>query len=168
VDDWRIAPLDRRHARGSFDCGKPPLNDFLHSLVSQYEKRNLGRTYVACRESNPRVLGYYTLASGSVSAQSLPEKHGKKLPRHDIPVVLLARLAVDRSVHRIGLDGILLRDALIRALDLSAKLGIHTVVVDALDDEASAFFERFGFMSLTDNPMRLFLPVSTIQAAARR
>ncbi len=168
MDEWRIEQLDRRHVREIFDCGKPSLNDFVHSLVSQYEKRDLGRTYVAFQESSPRVLGYYTLASGSVSAQSLPEKQGKKLPRHDVPVILLARLAVDRSVRGKGLGGILLRDALSRAVELSGKLGIHAVVVDAIDAEAKSFYERFGFPALTDNEMRLFLPVSTIRAAGKR
>jgi GNAT superfamily N-acetyltransferase len=166
VAEWRIVRLDRSHAREGFDCGKPSLNAFLQALVGQYEKRNLGRTYVALQEGDPRVQGYYTLASGAIEAGSLPSNQAKKLPRHAIPVVLLARLAVDRSVHGRGLGGILLRDALARSLDLSEDLGIHAVVVDALDVEARAFYERFGFSALTDDPMRLFLPVSTIQAAA--
>jgi hypothetical protein len=99
VDEWRIERLDKEHMRQGFDCGKPPLNDFVHSLVSQYEKRNLGRTYVAFQGSDPRVLGYYTVASGAIDVGSLPAKLAKKLPRHPLPIVLLARLAVDRSVH---------------------------------------------------------------------
>ncbi len=113
-----------------------------------------------------RALGYYTLASGAIDVESLPAKQGRKLPRHPVPVVLLARLSVDRTVHGRGLGGFLLRDALIRSLDLSETLGIHAVIVDALDAEARAFYERFGFAALTDDPMRLFLPVSTIRAAA--
>jgi predicted N-acetyltransferase YhbS len=163
VDEWRIECLGRKHVRAGFDCGKPALDEFLHALVNQYEKRNLGRTYVALRKDASRVLGYYTLASGSIAAESLPVNQAKKLPRHPVPVVLLARLAVDRSVH----GGFLLRDALSRSLDLSEKLGIHAVVVDALDDEARAFYERFGFLPLTDDALRLFLPLSTIRAAAK-
>jgi GNAT superfamily N-acetyltransferase len=167
VDKWRIERLDRGHVREGFDCGKPSLNDFLHALVSQYEKRNLGRTYVALREGDQRVLGYYTLASGAIDAESLPAKQAKKLPRHAVPAVLLARLAVDRSVHGKGLGGFLLRDALTRSLDLSERLGIHAVVVDALDAEAKVFYERFGFLPLTDGAMRLFLPLSTIRLAVK-
>jgi GNAT superfamily N-acetyltransferase len=167
VGEWRIERLDHRHVREGFDCGKPSLNDFLHALVSQYEKRNLGRTYVALPEADQRVLGYYTLASGSITADGLPANQVKKLPRHAVPVVLLARLAIDRSVHGRGLGGFLLRDALNRSLDLSEKLGIHAVVVDALDDEAKAFYERFGFLPLRDDAMRLFLPLSTIRSAAK-
>lgn len=165
--EWRIERLDRGHVREDFDCGKPPLNDFLRTLVNQYEKRDLGRTYVACLGDDRRVLGYYTLAGGAIEAESLPAKQSKKLPRHPLPVVLLARLAVDRSVHGKGLGGILLRDAMTRSLDLSEKLGVHALIVDALDAEARTFYERFGFMSLTDAEMRLFLPIGTIRSAAR-
>jgi GNAT superfamily N-acetyltransferase len=166
VGEWRIERLDR-HVRERFDCGKPSLNDFLRALVSQYEKRNLGRTYVAAEGEDGRVLGYYTLASGAVEAESLPTNLAKKLPRHAVRVVLLARLAVDQSVHGRGLGGLLLRDALNRSLDLSERLGIHAVVVDALDSEAKTFYERFGFIPLTHNEMRLFLPLSTIRTAAK-
>jgi GNAT superfamily N-acetyltransferase len=167
VGEWRIEQLDHGHVREGFDCGKPSLNDFLHALVSQYEKRDLGRTYVALQEGDQRVLGYYTLASGAITVEGLPAKQAKKLPRHAVPIVLLARLAVDRSVHGRGLGGFLLRDALTRSLDLSEKLGIHAVVVDALDDEAKAFYERFGFLPLRDDAMRLFFPLSTIRSAAK-
>ncbi len=167
MGEWRIEQLGHGHARDGFDCGKPSLNDFLHALVSQYEKRNLGRTYVALQEGEERVLGYYTLASGAIAAESLPAKQAKRLPRHAVPVVLLARLAVDRSVQGKGLGGFLLRDALTRSLELSEKLGIHAVVVDALDAEAKAFYQRFGFLALTDDEMRLFLPVGTIRSAVK-
>jgi len=167
VDEWRIERLDRSHVREGFDCGKPSLNDFIHALVSQYEKRNLGRTYVALQGEDRRVQGYYTLSSGAIEAGSLPANQAKKLPRHAVPVVLLARLAVDQSVQGRGLGGFLLRDAMTRSLDLSEKLGIHAVIVDALDAEAKTFYERFGFMLLTDDNMRLFLPLSTIRSAAK-
>jgi GNAT superfamily N-acetyltransferase len=167
VGEWRIERLDRESVREGFDCGKPSLNDFLHALVGQYEKRNLGRTYVALQGEDRRVLGYYTLASGAVDAESLPANQAKKLPRHAVPVILLARLAVARSIHGRGLGGFLLRDAMTRSLDLSEKLGIHAIVVDALDAEAKAFYERFGFMPLTGDTMRLFLPLSTIRLAAK-
>jgi GNAT superfamily N-acetyltransferase len=167
MDDWRIERLDQGHLRADFDCGKSSLNDFVHSLVSQYEKRGLGRTYVAFQEDDQRVLGYYTLASGAIDAGSLPAKLAKKLLRHAVPIVLLARLAVDQSVHGRGLGGFLLRDALTRSLDLSEKLGIHAVVVDALDGEAKAFYERLGFLPLTNDEMRLFLPMNAIRAVAK-
>jgi GNAT superfamily N-acetyltransferase len=167
VGEWQIERLDRSHLREGFDCGKAPLDVFLHALVTQYEKRNLGRTYVAVRGDDRRVLGYYTLASGAIDVGSRPENQAKKLPRHAVPLVLLARLAVDQSVHGGGLGALLLRDALTRTLDLSQSLGIHAVVVDAIDAAAKGFYERFGFIPLTDDEMRLFLPVTTIRSAAK-
>jgi predicted N-acetyltransferase YhbS len=167
VGEWRIEQLARGHVREGFNCGKASLDDFLHALVSQYEKRNLGRTYVALDGEDRRVLGYYTLASGAVEVESLPVNQARKLPRHAVPVVLLARLAVDQRVHGQGLGSFLLRDAMSRSLELSERLGIHALVVDALDTQARTFYERFGFLPLTNDKMRLFLPLSTIRSAAK-
>ena len=150
-----------------FDCGKPSLNDFLQSLVSQYERRNLGRTYVALGPVEERVLGYYTLASGAIEVESLPAKEAKKLPRHAVPIILIARLAVDQSTQGRGLGGSLLRDALTRSVEISETLGVHAVIVDALDAEARAFYQRFGFLPLTDNEMRLFLAIGTVRSAGK-
>lgn len=81
MDDWLIERLDRSHERAEFCSGKVALDDFLRSLVSQYEKRKLGRTYVAIRSGVKRVYGYYTLASSSLSFESIPVSAAKKLPR---------------------------------------------------------------------------------------
>ncbi len=167
MDEWRIVRLDRSHVRAGFDCGKPALNDFLHVLVTQYEKRDLGRTYVGLQGDDRRVLGYYTLACGAVQVENLPAGRARKLPRHAVPVILLARLAVDHDLQGRGLGGFLLRDAMTRSLDLSEKVGIHAVVVDALDAQARIFYERFGFMPFTADELRLLLPLSTIRAAAK-
>ncbi len=87
MDEWLIEPLDSSHQRGEFSCGKGPLDNFLRALVSQYEKRKLGRTYVAVRLREKRVYGYYTLASGTVAFQNLPAVAAKKLPKHPVPVM---------------------------------------------------------------------------------
>jgi GNAT superfamily N-acetyltransferase len=164
--EWLIEALNRStHQREGFSCGKPPLDAFLSSLVSQYEKRKLGKTYVAVKPGEKRVLGYYTLASSAVFFEHLPQKAAKKLPRHPVPVILLARLAVDQSMQGKGLGAALLTDALQRALDLSRKVGIHAVEVDALDSEAKAFYEKFGFVALLDNPLHMYLPMATIEEA---
>ena len=165
MDDWQIERLGKTHDRSGFDCGKVPLDDFLRSLVSQYEKRNLGRTYVAVRPGEKRVLGYYTLASGAISFQNLPADAGRRLPRHPVPVILLARLAVDRSTQGSGLGRALLVDALKRSLEMADQLGIHAVEVDAIDVAARSFYEKFGFIPLLDNEFHLYLPMTTIKAA---
>jgi predicted N-acetyltransferase YhbS len=86
------------------------------------------------------VIGYYTLAAGAVAFEHVPRGGSRKLPKHPVPVVLLARLAVDRSARGKGLGEALLLDALRRAVHLSANLGVHAVRVDALDDAAAAFY----------------------------
>ena len=78
--EWRIERLERGHVRDAFNCGKPSLDVFMSALVTQYERRNLGRTYVALKEADQRVLGYYTLASGAIDVGSLPAKEARKLP----------------------------------------------------------------------------------------
>lgn len=165
--DWNIEPLEGRHRRDAFSCGKPSLDDFLRSLVGQYEKRRLGRPYVAVRSGDDVVAGYYTLASGAVSFAKLPPATAKKLPRHPVPVVLLARLAVDTRVQGRGLGRDLLADALHRCLDLSDRVGIHAIEVEALDAEAKRFYEKYGFAPLVDDAMHLFLPLATLQKARR-
>lgn len=165
--DWQFEPLGRDHVREAFSCGKPPLDDFLRRLVSQYEKRNLGRTFVAVRPGEKRVCGYYTLASGALAFEKLPVTSARKLTKHPIPVVLLARLAVDQAFQGQKLGEALLVDALRRCLDLADKLGIHAALVDAIDQQARGFYEKYGFVPLLDNELHLFLAVATIRDGLR-
>lgn len=160
--DWRIEPLDKAHDRSAFTCGKPSLDDFLRARVSQYEKRRLGKTFVAVPEGETRVIGYYTLAAGAVTFEQMPTESARKLPKHPIPVILLARLAVDRSAQGNRLGERLLLNALQRSLDVSENLGAQAVEVDALDDAAVAFYVKYGFAPLLDDPKHLYLPMATI------
>jgi GNAT superfamily N-acetyltransferase len=163
--DWQIERLDKSHQRGEFHCSKPALDDFLRTLVSQYERRNLGRTYIAVVKGQKPVQGYYTLASGAVSFQNLPEQAARKLPRHPVPVVLLARLAVDQDAQGKGLGEALLVDALRRCLTLADAVGVHAVEVDAIDEHARAFYEKYGFTPLLDGTFHLYLPIATVREA---
>jgi GNAT superfamily N-acetyltransferase len=163
MDDWRIEPLDRSHDRGGFICGKAPLDDFLRSLASQYEKRGLGRTYVALRGGGKEVYGYYTLASGAIPTSHLPPKVARKLPKHPVPVILLARLAIDQAAQGKRLGEYLLMDALRLSLGLSEAVGLFAVEVDAIDEQAKRFYEKYGFTPLADSDHHLYLPISTIE-----
>jgi GNAT superfamily N-acetyltransferase len=164
--EWRIARLTKAHERAEFRCGRPSLDEFLQALVSQYKKRNLGRTYVATRAEEKRVYGYYTLASGSLPFQSIPRKAARKLPKPPVPLVLLARLAVDQTVQGCGLGEALLVHALKQCLQLAEKLGIHGIEGDAIDVSAAAFSTKYGFTPLLDQPLHLYLPVATIHVAS--
>lgn len=160
--DWRIEPLDRAHERDEFCCGKAPLDDFIQSYATQYEKRHIGRTFVAVRPGMKRVLGYYTLASSAIPFAKLPRGSGKKLPKHAIPAALLGRLAVDTTVSAQGLGKILLVDALKRCLASAANLGIYAVIVHALDLESKRFYLPYGFAPLPENELHLFLTIARI------
>ncbi len=161
--EWVIEPFAKRHLREAFSCGKPPLDDFLRARVTQYEKRRLGKTFVAVPPDHPEVLGYYTLAAGSVAFEKLPGQASRKLPKHPVPTVLLARLAVDKNSQGSKLGAGLLMDALERSLALSAALGVFAIEVDAIDVGAAAFYRKYGFTPLQDDPHHLYLPIASVE-----
>jgi GNAT superfamily N-acetyltransferase len=160
---WVLEKLAGRHDRTAFDCGHALLNDWLKQRASQYEKKDLARTYVAVRQGQAVVLGYHAVSTHRVSYQALPPDQAKGLPRIDVPVVLLGRMAVDRTVQGQGLGSLLLIDALRRAQHVSQEIGIRAVEVDAIDDAARQYYLKFGFVSLADAPNHLFLPMQVIR-----
>jgi GNAT superfamily N-acetyltransferase len=162
--DWVIDRLRMTHARADFCCGRPALDTFLRTLVSQYEKRRLGRTYVATEPDSTRVAGFYTIAAGAFDVSCLPATLRKKFPKHPLPTIHLGRLAVDRAFRGRRLGETLLFHALRTALKLSERLGAFAVDVWAIDDEARAFYQKFGFLPLEDAPLHLYLPMKTVEA----
>jgi ribosomal protein S18 acetylase RimI-like enzyme len=162
--EWVIERLQARHERSAFSSGRPSLDTFMRTLVSQYEKRRLGRTVVATEPNSTRVAGFYTLAAGAFDVSCLPEALRKKLPKHPLPTIHLGRLAVDKAFRGRRLGETLLFHALRAALELSEKLGAFAVDVWALDEEACRFYQKYGFISLEDAPFHLYLPMKTIEA----
>ncbi|MBH0194792.1 MAG: GNAT family N-acetyltransferase, partial [Nitrospira sp.] len=123
------------------------------------DRRGFGRTYVAVSEASVSVSGYYTISSGSVGFETVPEN----LPHHPVPIVLLGRLAVDRRSQGQGVGKLLLVDALRRAERAADELGIYAVAVEALSGLARSFYMRFGFRALTDDRMHLYLPIKVVR-----
>ena len=162
-EDWTIERLGSNHDRTAFDCGNAILTDWLRQRASQFEKRDLARTYVASKSGSMIVLGYYAISNHRVGHEALPADEAKGLPRLDVPVVLLGRLAVDRSIQGQGLGSLLLIDALRRAQHLAEHVGVRAVEVDAIDDPARQFYLKFGFIPLLDDPNHLFLSMSVIR-----
>ena len=158
-----VQKLDASHEVDAFDCGKEPLDRFLqrHALVNQ--KAGSAQTYVVCRREQ-RVAGYYSLAVGAVEHADAPGRVGKGLARHPIPVMLLARLAIDRSEHRKGLGKALLKDALLRTAQAAEIAGIRALLVHAKDDEARAWYEQFDFEPSPTDPYHLFLLMKDLRA----
>jgi len=161
--DWKIEPFGKQYDRTQFDCGVPVLNDWLITKVRQFEKKNLARTYVLIVPGESQIKGYYTLSNHTVIYEDLPEDQSKGLPRIDMPVVLIGRLAVDRSIQGEHLGEFLLIDALRRAEYLSRKIGVRAVEVDAIDENAKRFYIKYGFLPLTDDPCHLFMPMHVIR-----
>ena len=163
MQEWTIQRLDREHDRAQFDSGVPSLNDWLQKLAGQHERRDLARTYVAVLPNDKRVLGYYALANHRVSYEALPDDEAKGLPRIDVQVILLARLAVDQSAQGQGLGEFLLIDALRRAAQIAEEVGVRAVEVDAIVGSAKNFYMKYGFVPLLDDPRHLFLPMQVIR-----
>jgi GNAT superfamily N-acetyltransferase len=161
--EWVIERLDKSHERGSFCCGKDSLDLFLKTLVSQYQKKRVGRTFVVTASGDKKVLGYYTVAAGSISLNALPEDRRKGLPKHPIPTLHLGRLAVDQSCQGQGLGALLLFHFLRKALEASEAFGVYAVDVWAMDEQALPFYLKYGFIPLADAPLHLYLPIGTVE-----
>ena len=159
------ALLTKDHDRNSFDCGVPALNDYLKKYALQNQKRHAARTYVATR--NNRIVGYYSLAYGSVSLEDTPQSVRSGLPRHQVPVILLARLAVDSSEQGRGLGAALLKDAYFRTIQAAEIAGLRAMLVHAKDDSAKRFYKKFGFEASPIDAYHLFLRVPDILLSLR-
>ncbi len=165
---WLIEPLSEKHRRDSFNCGVESLDTFLRHLSTQYQRRNIGRTWVAVALGGVEVLGYYTLSNGALQPTALPPQLHKKLPRHlPIPVMHLGRLAVDRRFSGRGLGEHLLLDALRRTWEQSRQVGIYAVEVRAINEAARAFYSRYGFASLPDDRLHMYLPIEALKGLFR-
>ncbi len=161
---WLIEPISARHDRRRFNCGFPDLDRFLREFARQNEKKGLTRTYVAVREGDVEVQGFFTVRAGHVEFGDLPPEDRKGLPRHPIPVFHLARLAVARSAQSQRLGEKLLVRALTLAAEVSSDVGMHAVEVLAKDGRARAFYEKYGFHGLPDDRRHMYLPMSTLRS----
>jgi len=164
---WSITPLAERHLREPFHCGVAELDEFLKRYARQNDERGISRTYVATRGGDLRVLGYYTLRAGAVAAEDLPPAEVRRLPRYPVPVVHLARLAVDRTVAGEGLGALLLVSSLARAQRISQEIGAYAVEVMAKTEGAALFYEKFGFRRLADDRLHLYLSMKTVAKLLR-
>ena len=164
--DWREEPLGRHHDRKTFDCGSHDLNDYLERYARQNHESGGAKTFVAVSPAAPTcVLGFYSISPGAIEFARVPSKLTKKLGRYDVPVFRLGRLAIDRSMQGHGLGGGLLLAAGERALVVSAEVGGVALAIDAKDEKAAKWYERFGALTLLDDPLKLILPLGVIADA---
>ena len=151
----RPTPLRPEHPVAEFDCGDVTLNRFLAKFALTSEFSHSSRTYVALGEG--KIAGYYSLTVTSLEYEQGSKRLQKGLARHPFPMLLLARLAVDRRFQRQGLGAELLRDAMLRAISVSNQVGVRSVLVHAKDDAAKRFYERFDFEPLPGNELYLVM-----------
>ena len=155
-------PLTKSYELAIFDCGVAALNDYLRKYALQNQQNRSARTYVTTRAK--QVVGYYTLAAGSVSRQDVPPRIAKGLGNYPVPIILLARLAVDRSEQGKGLGASLLKDSLLRAVQASDLVGCRAVLVHDKDQAAQAYYRKFDFEPSPMDELHLYLLIKDIQA----
>lgn len=154
-----LCPLDGSHDRGVFDCGAPALNLYLRNYALQNQKRGIVRNYVTTHKDDKIVVAYYSLVYGSLDHKLLPPKLVKGLGRYDIPIMLLARLAVDHREQGKGMGKALLKDAILRTMQAAEIAGLKLLLVHAKDQAAADFYRKHGFEQVLGDPLKLFLPV---------
>ncbi|MFZ4508192.1 MAG: GNAT family N-acetyltransferase [Fimbriimonas sp.] len=153
--------LKRSHDFLEFDCGKEPLNTFLirHALANQ--ANDSARTFVGI-EGN-RVIGYYSLAVSSVLYDEAPERMAKGLAKHPIPILLMARFAVDKNYQGQGVRKGLFKDALKRCLSVAQEAGVRAFMTHAKDEDAKRLYLRFGMQECPSNPMHLYFLMKEVE-----
>lgn len=158
-----IEALAKGHDRRTFSCGVEALDLYLRRFARQHADAHISRTYVAVRSAT--VHGFYSLAMSGIRRENLPDKYLDRFPNFPLPVARLARLAVDLNHQRQGLGELLLADALQRCLHISESIGMLGVIVDAKDERARGWYERYEFERLPDAPLTLWLPTAAIPRA---
>ena len=146
----------------SFDCGQPALNQFLQRFALTNQKSNSAQTYVCCKSG--AVAGFYSLAVGSADPESATPRVVKGLSRHPVPVMILARLAVDLQHQRVGLGKALLKDALKRTAQAADIAGIRALLVHAKDEPARMWYQNWEFEPSPTDPFHLFLLMKDLKS----
>jgi GNAT superfamily N-acetyltransferase len=157
----RIEKLQPQHAVEAFDCGQEALNRFLQKHALQNQHSGGAQTYVGLADH--AVIGYYALAVGLVEQEQAPERVKKGLAKHSIPIMLLARLAVDLHWQKRGVGAGLLKDAMLRTLQAADIAGIRALMVHAKNDAARTFYQRFDFLPSPTDPLHLFMLLKDVR-----
>ena len=147
-------PITEAHPIESFSCSVPVLDEWLKRRALKNEISGASRTFVICQDR--QVVGYYTLATGSIEHRDAPGKIRRNMP-NPIPVIVLGRLAVDQQWQHAGMGRGLLKDALLRSLSVSKQAGIRALLVHTLSEDAKHFYTCNGFLESPLDPMTLMI-----------
>lgn len=165
MPEFRIEKLARAHELEGFDCGHDALNRYLVRYALSNQAAHAAVSYLALADSC--VVGFYTLVVGEVCFSSASERLRKGLAQHPVPIMLLARLAVDQRWQGQGLGAGLLKDAIRRTLQAADIAGIRALITHAKDEAARAFYAHFDFISSPTDPLHLFALIKDLRSAAR-
>jgi GNAT superfamily N-acetyltransferase len=161
ADNRYIEKLRREHPIEDFDCGREELNRYLLRYAWQNQQAGASQTYVGIADGV--IAGFYTLAVGQVNHEDAPARLTKGLAKHGVPIMLLARLGVDRRWQHQGVGKALLRDAMQRTLQAAEIAGIRAFAVHAKDENARRFYEHFDFIPSPVDPMHLFVLLKDVR-----
>lgn len=164
LDNITLSPpslLKDSHILDNFDCGHSTLNTWLRRYAMQNQRANSAKTFVVCDENN--VVGYYSLAVGSIEHEIASKRTKKGLARHPIPVMILARLAVDLEYQERKIGSGLLKEALLRTLQASEHAGIRAIFVHAKDEKSQNFYAHFDFEPSPVDTLKLMLLIKDIR-----
>lgn len=160
-ENRHVEKLRREHAVEGFDCGSEELNRYLVRYAWQNQQAGAAQTYVGLVDE--AIVGYHTLAVGQVLLEDVPERLKKGLAKHPVPIMLLARLAIDRRWQGQGVGKALLRDAMQRTLQAADIAGIRALAVHAKDEDARRFYEHFDFVPSPTDAMHLFVLLKDVR-----
>lgn len=167
MSDWLGPfPIEAAHETDTFDCGDEALNAYLKRFAAFNEANRSARTFVVL--AGTRVVGFFSLAAGSLEHAEAPERVGKGLARHPIPIILLGRLAIDKSAQGQGLGRALFKEALKRSLAASEQVGARAVVVHAKTNRAAETYRNWGMIPFPAQPLILYVLMSEIERRMRR
>jgi GNAT superfamily N-acetyltransferase len=158
LDDLPLDPAT--HDRQGFECGVPALDEYIQRFAEQHRRRGISSVFVLTDTTQPEcILGYYTLSAAELDAQRLTEAERKKLPSYPVPCFRMGRLACRSDRQGQGLGKLLLGCAVDRCLKARQQVAAYALIVDAKDDAAGDFYVHFGFKTLLDTKLTLYLPL---------
>lgn len=165
----RIEPLDRKkHDRAAFSCGEERLDNFLKSMAARQQDGDHTRVYVACLDAGRGIAGFYALNSHAIDASTLPFEQRKKLPSYPtIPAIYLSVVAVGRDHQGKGLGKLLLADAFKRCVAVADQIGVHFIVLDALNESAARLYRELGFVDLPGHEPRMLVKMAVVRSALK-
>ncbi len=150
----------RVHDRAAFHCGGPVLDDYVHKYAVQQHAKGISTVLVIVDNAAPnKILGFYTLSAVQIDVQQVSDTDRKKLPRYPVPCFRMGRLVRGMESHGAGLGEFLIGCAVDRCLHARSLVGAYALLVDAQDEKAKSFYERYGFIPCGDTPMALYLPL---------